>query len=155
LTDPLRLHCEPCPYGGSCRVAGNVFAAAGFWGSSSSSSSSSSSGGGSGGGGSGNASAAASLSFFRCPSGYCCDGGATPCAAIGGCAANRSGALCGACPPGFAQTIGSPVHRAAAECGGADAAWFVLGALLLAALFALYALHAPAGGDSGWPLNAV
>ena len=47
--------------------------------------------------------------------------------------AHERGALCGACLPNFAQTIGSPACRAAAECGGADVAWFVLCALLLAA----------------------
>jgi hypothetical protein len=99
------------------------------------------------------------LTFARCPSGYCCDGGATaatPCVSIDGCASNRSGALCGGCALGFAQTIGSAVCRAAAECGGVDTAWFVLGTLLLAALFALYALHASAGGSGGgFPLNAI
>jgi uncharacterized membrane protein YgcG len=136
--------CKPCPYGGSCNGAGNVSAAAGFWGSNSS----------------GANVAPASLSFFRCPGGYCCDGGgitsATRCVGIDTCAGNRTGALCGGCAVGFTQTIGSTTCRATAQCGTADAVWFVPGILLLAALFALYALEAAScGGGSGWPLNGV
>jgi hypothetical protein len=136
--------CAPCPHGGNCSGGSNVAAVPGFWGSNSSSSSNSS---------------AVSLTFVRCPSGYCCDGAvtaATPCISIGGCAGNRNGTLCGECALGFAQTIGSVACRIATECGGTDAALFVPGALLLATLFVLYALHAPAGGGGGgFPLNAI
>jgi hypothetical protein len=146
---PVTVMCTSCPYGGSCSGGDDVTAAPGFWGSSSNTSSSSSSS---------SSSAPTQLSFFRCPGGYCCDGGAsTPCVSIGGCAGNRNGALCGGCAPGFAQTVGSTACRAAAECGGADALWFAPLALLLAALFALYSLgvQGGGGGGGGWPLNAV
>jgi hypothetical protein len=125
----------PCPYGGACSSAG-VVARSGFWGGSSST-------------------AVWQLVFFRCPSGFCCDGSVVPCDSIDRCAGNRSGWLCGGCALGFAQTIGSTACRAEAQCGGADAGWFVLGALLLAALFAFYARKTQAGGGSGFPLNAI
>jgi hypothetical protein len=141
LSGPTTVNatCTPCPYGGNCGGGGAVAAVAGFWGTSS-----------------GAVGAAPLLVFTRCPSGYCFDCVATtPCASISACAGNRDGMLCGGCAPGFAQTIGSAACRTVADCGG-DAAWFVPGALLLAALYARYALHAPAGsGTSGWPLNAV
>jgi hypothetical protein len=123
--------CETCPYGSSC-ADGKLVATHGFWGSSS-----------------------GSLSAFRCPDGYCCDNRATPCDRIDVCAGNRSGTLCGGCALGFAQTIGSTACRATAECGSADAVWFVPLALALAGLFALYARKSQVGTASRFPFNAV
>jgi hypothetical protein len=122
--------CEPCPYGSRCE-GGTFVATRGFWGSSSD----------------------GVLSASRCPAGYCC--AKDPCDSIDGCVGNRSGVLCGGCAPGFTQTIGSTTCRVTAECGGADAAWFVPGAVLLAALFALYARKSQPRARNGWPLNAV
>jgi hypothetical protein len=125
--------CQVCPYGSNC-TRGAMVATRGFWGDDGSSSS-------------------GLLSAFRCPAGYCCD--TEPCSSINGCAGNRGGVLCGECAPGFAQTIGSASCRDISECGGASAAWFVPGALLLAALFALYARKSQLGASIDWPLNAV
>jgi predicted outer membrane repeat protein len=122
--------CEPCPYGTRCED-GTFNATRGFWGSSSN----------------------GALSAFRCPAGYCC--ASDPCDRIDECMGNRTGVLCGACLPNFAQTIGSTACRAVGECGGADAAWFVPSALLLAVAFALYARKSRPGALDGWPLNAV
>ena len=124
--------CTDCPYGGSCHGADNISAAAGFWGD-----------------------ARQNLSFSRCPSGYCCGGRATPCVIIDGCAGNRGGVLCGSCAKGFVQTVGSTACRATAECGSADAVWFMPGAVLLASLFALYARKSQTDGSCGFPLNSV
>jgi hypothetical protein len=125
--------CLPCPYGSSC-ADGVMVATRGFWGVD-----------GSASGG--------ILGAFRCPTGYCCD--TETCGSIDSCVGNRGGTLCGACAPGFAQTIGSTGCRHTSECGGAEAAWFVPAALLLAALFALYARSSQLGPVDGWPLNAV
>jgi hypothetical protein len=125
--------CQACPYGSSC-ADGTMVATRGFWGVDGSSS-------------------GGALGAFRCPAGYCCD--TETCGSIDGCVGNRGGALCGECLPGFAQTIGSTACRATSECGGADAAWFMPVALLLAVLFALYARSSQLGAVDGWPLNAV
>jgi hypothetical protein len=130
VIDPVIGACQACPYGSSC-MDGAMVATRGFWGSST----------------------GQQLSAFRCPTGYCCD--TEPCGSIDGCVGNRGGALCGKCLPGFTQTIGSTQCRATSECGGAGAAWFMPVALLLAALFALYARSSQLGAVSGWPLNAV
>jgi hypothetical protein len=129
VTDPAIGTCLLCPYGSSC-ASGAMVATRGFWGSST-----------------------GHLSAFRCPVGYCCD--AEPCGSIDGCFGNRGGTLCGACAPGFAQTIDSTACRAVTGCGGTGTVWFVLGVLLLAALFAVYARISQARTAGSWPLNAI
>ena len=123
--------CHKCPYGAVC-ANGNVSAARGFWGL---------------------RDASHALTFYRCPVGYCCN--ADQCSNFNECEGNRHGPLCGGCKPGFSQTIGSTVCRHSSQCGGASAVWFSFCVLVLAAVYALYALKSQSGTSSGWPLNSV
>jgi hypothetical protein len=132
--------CRDCTYGGNCST-GLIYAGREFWGS------------------------ARDFvpSFYRCPPQYCngvqpgplkCDRDGK-CAAADACAGNRAGLLCGTCKNGTSQLVGSAGCRDSTRCS--DAVWFVPLVLLLALLYAVYALHARAKVAvlPVWPFNSV
>jgi hypothetical protein len=88
-----RAHCQDCPFGGSC-AAFKVVALPGYWGIQVNS----------------------TFVFTKCPSGYCCDDDAVACDSVSTCAGGRIGRLCGGCPDGFTNVIGSVECRANADC---------------------------------------
>jgi hypothetical protein len=124
--------CVPCPYGGSCD-GGIAAARMGFWRQSAKTKD-------------------ATISFHRCPGGYCTNTSI----ASEGCAENRIGVLCGDCAPGFAQAIGGVSCRNKNHCN--DAAWAIFVGLALSCCFAYYALKAgarKAGKVWGFPINSL
>ncbi len=74
--------CWECPYGANCTSGVQITAVSNFWGL---------------------VEDAGSISFLRCPTGYCCQD--SPCPAIDVCAFNRSGTLCGQCKSGFSEAF--------------------------------------------------
>ena len=129
--------CKPCPQGGICNTGGGVIAAPGFWGTAS-------------------LGGDPTVTFYRCPAEYCCDGSATPCTQPDSCSGNRSGTLCGECSPGHTQALGSSACQRTPECGLRDAVWFVPLSVAAAWAYATYARHAPDGRGTGtWLLAAA
>ena len=45
------------------------------------------------------------LSFFICPTGYCCSADTTPCLTYNTCSRGRTGTLCGTCSAGYKQSF--------------------------------------------------
>jgi hypothetical protein len=148
--DAYNVLCLPCPDGGTCDDdAGTMVAQAGHWGVATrvfelvpdheyygtghqqhrhSSDATNRTG--------------LSVVFGECPQGYCCTGDAStpwPCDGIDRCAHGRTGALCGACPPGHGNVFGSTECVSAAACEDRMVAfWASYAALLeLAAVFVL------------------
>jgi hypothetical protein len=88
--------CLACPQGGLC-TGGTVVATPGYWGQPD-----------------GND----TVTFAVCPAGYCCTGdGRWPCSAAAVCGGNRGGVLCGACAPGYVESLGSAQCAPVADCG--------------------------------------
>ena len=99
--EPFGKTCRPCPYGGNC--TSNIAAKPTFWGFPS-------------------LSYLGSVSFRQCPMDYCCPYHNISCQynnqryLASGCSGNRTGFLCGACKPGFTETLFSAHCRESNEC---------------------------------------
>lgn len=113
--------CLTCPYGGVCTPGSGsgIVAQQGFWGYVMYASDSDDPVGSE----SDDSIFNASVVFLKCPTGYCCDGGDTPCHAIDSCAGNRTGRLCGSCPPGWGEVLGSSRCRKASQCTDGPIVW--------------------------------
>ena len=99
--EPFGKSCRPCPNGGNCTF--NIAAKPAFWGFLS-------------------LSYLGSVSFRQCPTDYCCPYQNISCQydnqryLASGCSGNRTGFLCGACKPGFTETLFSAQCRESNEC---------------------------------------
>ncbi len=127
--DSTAFPCLPCPDGGRC-LSGALVASAGHWGAvvaprvppASASSPS------------------PTVVFALCPEAYCCDGTPTwPCDTINACGGRRIGVLCGDCPSGYVESVGSAVCVEEGQCAkDAAVVWsFLVVGLVVAAVLQL------------------
>ena len=119
--------CLPCPYGGVCTSGKTVVASAGFWGAIVQHPDITFPNG------TVQTKAYSAVEFMQCPDGYCCTGDDTesPCTSINSCANQRSGRLCGECPPGYGEVMGSSSCRRIDDCKDGYYVWPVVASGLL------------------------
>ncbi|XP_078381891.1 uncharacterized protein LOC144664620 isoform X2 [Oculina patagonica] len=119
---PFGKTCRPCPYGGNC--TSNIAARPTFWGFPL-------------------LSDPGTVSFRQCPIDYCCPYQNISCQydnrryLMSGCSGNRTGFLCGACKPGFTETLFSAECRESDKCNDY---WFWPVAVLYSFAFGFFLL---------------
>ena len=107
------IECMQCPRGGKC-ISGLVRARPNFWGYKTNT----------------------SITFARCPPGYCCD--SNECVSYNSCYGNRTGTLCGRCSEGMSDSLFSSQCTPNTGCLGSLFIPSALAMLLLYLIFFLY-----------------